>query len=127
MPPESKIKRLYYSIGDVCEMLKIDAHVLRFWETEFKELSPKKNRGGKRIYRDADIDVIRTIMELLYERKYTIEGARQVLKNGKLTANVSNGIESETQETSDVDMRQLRKDLVELKKLIDNYIKKSSR
>ena len=73
------IKKLYYSISEVSEMLGVEAHVLRYWETEFRELAPKKNRAGRRIYRKRDIETVRRIKHLLKEKKYTIDGARQVL------------------------------------------------
>lgn len=74
------VPKLYYSIGEVSELTGVEPHTLRYWEVEFKELSPRKNRGGKRLYRDADIQVIQVIKQLLYQRKYTIEGARRWLK-----------------------------------------------
>lgn len=73
------IKKLYYSIGEVSEMTDLEQHVLRYWESEFDQLRPRKNRAGRRIYTDEDIEVVRRIHHLLKEEKYTIEGARQVL------------------------------------------------
>ncbi len=73
------IKKLYYSIGEVAEMTGLEAHVLRYWETEFEELAPRKNRAGRRIYTEEDIAMVRRIQRLLKDEKYTIEGARQVL------------------------------------------------
>ncbi|MBT8400013.1 MAG: MerR family transcriptional regulator [Rhodothermia bacterium] len=75
----SDIKKLYYSIGEVADMLEVEAHVLRYWETEFRQLKPRKNRAGRRTYRQADIDLLLVIKRLLKGDKYTIEGARQVL------------------------------------------------
>ncbi len=76
------IEKLYYSIGEVSELLSVEAHVLRYWESEFKVLSPKKNRAGRRIYRKSDIKMIERIKYLLKEQKYTIEGARKSLQEG---------------------------------------------
>jgi len=76
-----EIQKLYYSIGDVCRIVGLDAHVLRYWETEFPELAPRKNRGGKRVYTRADIEMALRIKELLYDERYTIEGARRRLKS----------------------------------------------
>ena len=73
------IQKLYYSIGEVSEMTGLDQHVLRYWEGEFEELRPKKNRGGRRVYTREDLDVVNRIQRLLRDDKYTIEGARQVL------------------------------------------------
>ena len=81
-----QIKKLYYSIGEVSKMTELKAYVLRYWETEFKQLKPPKNRSGNRTYRQSDIDLILYIKDLLYTKKYTIEGARYQLaaeKDGK--------------------------------------------
>ena len=74
-----KIKKLYYSIGDVSEITNLKQYVLRYWETEFSFLNPKKNSAGNRIYIDKDIQIIKEIQSLLYERKFTIKGANQFL------------------------------------------------
>ena len=71
-----QIKKLYYSIGEVSRMTDLKAYVLRYWETEFKQLKPPKNRAGNRTYRQSDIDLILFIKDLLYNKKFTIEGAR---------------------------------------------------
>ena len=81
-----QIKKLYYSIGEVSKMMDLKAYVLRYWETEFKQLKPPKNRAGNRTYRQSDIDLILYIKDLLYTKKFTIEGARHQLameKDGK--------------------------------------------
>ncbi len=80
MPAEG-IKKLYYSIGEVSQITSLEQHVLRYWETEFQELNPQKNRAGRRIYTRSDIDFINRIKTLLKEEKYTIEGARNALVN----------------------------------------------
>ncbi|MFC1563205.1 MerR family transcriptional regulator [candidate division KSB1 bacterium] len=74
------VKKLYYSISEISEMIGLKQYVLRYWETEFPELKPQKNRAGNRIYKEKDIKLINRIMELLYNHKYTIEGAKQKLK-----------------------------------------------
>tara|TARA_B100000287_G_scaffold356547_1_gene347504 strand:- start:16 stop:351 length:336 start_codon:yes stop_codon:yes gene_type:complete len=78
---KSGIKKLYYSIGEVSKMVSLKSYVLRYWETEFKQLSPPKNRAGNRTYRQKDIDIILKIKDLLYDKKYTIEGARYMLSS----------------------------------------------
>ena len=75
-----KVKKLYYSIGEVSQMTNLKAYVLRYWETEFSQLKPPKNRSGNRTYRQKDIEIILNIKDLLYAKKFTIEGARSVLK-----------------------------------------------
>ncbi|HMB92659.1 MAG TPA: MerR family transcriptional regulator [Rhodothermales bacterium] len=74
------IKKLYYSIGEVSEETGLDAHVLRYWQTEFEQLEPRKNRAGRRVYTEEDIAIVRRIQHLLRVEKYTIEGARQALE-----------------------------------------------
>lgn len=76
---EEGIKKLYYSIGEVSEMTDLEQHVLRYWESEFDQLKPRKNRAGRRVYTDEDIKMVQRVQQLLKEDKYTIEGARQVL------------------------------------------------
>jgi DNA-binding transcriptional MerR regulator len=78
-----KIKKLYYSISEVSESTGLAPHVLRYWETEFPELQPKKNRAGNRVYTDEDMEVLDRIQRLLREDKYTLEGARQALKRAE--------------------------------------------
>jgi DNA-binding transcriptional MerR regulator len=74
--PESK---LYRSISEVSEMLDVKPHVLRYWETQFSMLRPKKNRAGNRMYRPEEVRMLLRIKDLLYDRKYTIAGARRTL------------------------------------------------
>ncbi len=74
------IKKLYYSISEVSKMTSVKPYVLRYWEGEFSELRPSKNRAGKRIYRSSDIDIVLLIKKLLYTDKFTIEGAKRKLK-----------------------------------------------
>ena len=75
----NSIKKLYYSIGEVSKITELKQYVLRYWETEFKQLSPVKNKAGNRTYRQKDIDMILKIKDLLYNQKFTIDGARHVL------------------------------------------------
>ncbi len=76
---KSEIKKLYYSIGEVSKMVNLKSYVLRYWETEFKQLNPPKNRAGNRTYRKKDIEIIIKIKDLLYNKKYTIDGARSMM------------------------------------------------
>jgi DNA-binding transcriptional MerR regulator len=75
------IKKLYYSISEVSKITEIEQYVLRYWETEFEQLRPQKNRAGNRIYTNKDIQVILQIKNLLRDKKYTIEGAKKILEN----------------------------------------------
>ena len=72
--------KLYFKVGEVSDILNVPAYVLRFWETEFKRISPKRTSSGQRLYRKSDIELILKIKYLLYEKKFTIEGAKQQLK-----------------------------------------------
>ncbi|MDX9760273.1 MAG: MerR family transcriptional regulator [Bacteroidota bacterium] len=74
------IKKLYYSISEVSKITNLEQYVLRYWESEFDELKPAKNRAGNRIYTNKDIQLILFIKKLLRDERYTIEGAKQVLK-----------------------------------------------
>ena len=85
---ESIVKKAYYSIGEVCDLTGLKPHVLRYWETQFDVLRLTKNRAGNRVFRPKDIELVLLVKNLLYEQKYTIEGANQKLlemrKEGKL-------------------------------------------
>jgi DNA-binding transcriptional MerR regulator len=74
-------KKVYYSIGEVCDLTGLKPHVLRYWETQFEVLNPTKNRAGNRVYRTKDIELVLLVKHLLYEQKYTIEGANQRLND----------------------------------------------
>ncbi|MGA1994148.1 MAG: MerR family transcriptional regulator [Bryobacteraceae bacterium] len=71
--------KLYFKIGEVSDLLGVEPYVLRYWETEFTVLSPKKSGTGHRLYRRKDVELLLRIKHLLYEKKFTIEGARQFL------------------------------------------------
>ena len=84
-----QIKKLYYSIGEVSKLTNLKSYVLRYWETEFRQLSPPKNRAGNRTYRQKDIDTILLIKDLLYNKKFTIKGARTQMNSGEPLDEVS--------------------------------------
>ena len=67
----------FYSIGEVCDLTDLKPHVLRYWESQFRFLSPAKNRAGNRVYKSKEVELIMLVKNLLYTEKYTIEGARQ--------------------------------------------------
>lgn len=71
--------KLYFRIGEVSKLLDVEPYVVRFWETEFPGLSPKKSDTGQRLFRRKDVDLLLKIKHLLYDKKFTIEGARQAL------------------------------------------------
>jgi DNA-binding transcriptional MerR regulator len=75
--------RLYYSISEVSDLVGVKPHVLRYWESQFKMLRPKKGRGGARMYRKRDIEVLFEIKQLLYDQRFTIAGARRRILDGR--------------------------------------------
>ncbi len=75
-----KASKLYFSIGEVSKKIGVEAYVLRYWESEFHQLRPRKNSSGRRIYTKDDMKLLRQIYDLLRVRKYTLEGARQALQ-----------------------------------------------
>jgi DNA-binding transcriptional MerR regulator len=78
--------KLYFRIGEVSRLLGVEPYVLRYWETEFPSLSPKKSDTGHRLYRRKDVEQLLEIKELLYAKRFTIEGARQTLSSNKKVA-----------------------------------------
>jgi DNA-binding transcriptional MerR regulator len=73
-------EKLFFRIGEVCDLIKVQPHVLRYWETEFPMLTPQKNRAGQRVYRKKDVEMVMKIRTLLYEEKFTIAGAKKRLQ-----------------------------------------------
>ena len=118
------IKKLYYSISEVSEITGLKQYVLRYWETEFSQLKPGKNRAGNRIYRSHDVDTIMEIKSLLYNRKFTIKGAIQHLKYPSVKSSqliekknilkLSNSIDIQT-------LKDLKQGLNDLIKLVEQF------
>ncbi len=73
-------EKIFFKIGEVCDLVGVQAHVLRYWETEFPMLSPQKNRSGQRTYRRRDVEIAFRIKELLYDELFTIAGAKKKLQ-----------------------------------------------
>ena len=107
------IKKLYYSIGEVSKLVGLKPYVLRYWETEFKQLTPPKNRAGNRTYRQKDIDLILKLKDLLHGKKFTIEGARTVISSK--TSNISNAVTIDRKMIS-----QLKNELQQILQVIKN-------
>lgn len=114
----NSIKKLYYSISEVSKITGLKQYVLRFWETEFEQLKPAKNRAGNRIYRLSEIKLIFLIKKLLYEDKYTIEGARQKLKT--LMPIKPSQLDMPFPENQNDVIRSLKQDLQELLDILDD-------
>ena len=117
------LKKLYYSISEVSKLTDLEQYILRYWETEFEQLKPSKNRAGNRIYTNKDIKMILLIKKLLREEKYTIEGAKKILSDPTEIKNISQVNKSqvisklvEKQITNE--SRDLKRDLIELKNFL---------
>ena len=145
------MKKLYYSISEVSKITDLEQYVLRYWETEFEQLKPAKNLAGNRIYTNKDIKLIFQIKKLLREEKYTIEGAKKLLKhytekeeeetpqtkleiyrNKPTSKQISNKIRGElslfndntevNKEESSENTKVLKKELIELKSFLSNLL-----
>lgn len=131
------IKKLYYSISEVSKITEVEQYVLRYWETEFDQLKPQKNRAGNRAYTNKDIQIILLIKSLLRDKKYTIEGAKAVItdygkndtfdfssddKNGFIASHkdVNSSIQNK-QEDKSLDVK---KDLLEIKSFLEILLTK---
>ena len=110
------LKKLYYSIREVSELASVEAHVLRFWEKEFSLLRPRRGRSGNRTYKERDIKIILAIKDLLYNQKYTTQGAVERLKQNRQMWE-DQSLEEAIQ-ASKSDLEQLREMLLELRILV---------
>ena len=101
----------FYSIGEVCALTDLKPHVLRYWESQFRFLSPAKNRSGNRVYQRREVDLIMLVKHLLYDEKYTIEGARQKVdehrKSGDLRVVARGALAVEALEALEADLKDL--------------------
>ncbi len=110
--------KLYYSITEVSELTGVKPHVLRYWETEFKALKPKKNRAGNRTYRSSDIKLVLLIKKLLYEEGFTIAGAKKKLVGSKSAADKVK-VPAPRGKRARI-IQGLKKDLLEMQKILDS-------
>jgi DNA-binding transcriptional MerR regulator len=103
--------REYYSISEVCDLVDLKPHVLRYWETQFPVLNPSKNRSGNRVYQRKEIKLIQLVKHLLYDEKYTVEGAKQRLermrRGGELPAATAAALDGQTLALLRADLRRL--------------------
>ena len=116
---QKPVKKLYYSISEVAELTKLEPYVLRYWEKEFPELRPQKNRAGNRTYTEKDIQLVQRIVYLLYEEKYTIPGARQQLKKSKKQDSSQMSLQLSLPETKKM-IGAIRQDVERLLGLLDD-------
>lgn len=133
------IKKLYYSISEVSKITDLEQYVLRYWESEFEQLKPQKNRAGNRVYTNKDIQLILHIKQLLRDERYTIEGAKQVLHTWESTEEnlqqdlfggdtsagkpADSGADIQTKKITDPKLRQ---DLFEVKTALEEILLKFS-
>ncbi|HEU4724098.1 MAG TPA: MerR family transcriptional regulator [Candidatus Eisenbacteria bacterium] len=105
--------KLYYSISEVSDLVGVKPHVLRYWETQFKMLRPRKGRGGARMYRKRDVEALFDIKQLLYDQRFTIEGAKRKLLDERVSEKDQMGIPFARLDKEEA-IRGLRDDLREL-------------
>jgi DNA-binding transcriptional MerR regulator len=120
------IKKLYYSISEVAKITDLEQYVLRYWESEFEQLKPAKNRAGNRIYTNRDIKLILYIKKLLRDERYTIEGAKQVLKTYSPDTDAGEQLEliDAPKTHAKIKDEQLRDDVLEVKAFLEDLLKK---
>jgi DNA-binding transcriptional MerR regulator len=137
-PPKDPEDRHFYKIGEVCDMTDTQPYVLRFWESEFPQLAPRKNRAGQRVYQKQDVEMVLRIKKLLYEEEYTIAGARKKLEDDGLVATQAPPVAATTRRGSPpvapakrgeasgtherdllMTLRELRKEIRGLKEILD--------
>ena len=109
--------KLFFRIGEVSTMLGLEAYVLRYWETEFPSLSPKKSGTGHRLYRRKDVEMLLKIKHLLYEKRFTIDGARQFLQAESKAAS-SKESKQEQQVLFQDPLSEIRRELAEILKML---------
>lgn len=101
----------YYSIGEVCDMTDLKPHVLRYWESQFRFLSPAKNRSGNRVYQRREVELVLLVKHLLYEEKFTIDGARKKLdqhrRKGELKRVARGALDLQTIASVERELREL--------------------
>ena len=109
--------KLFFRIGEVSSLLGLEPYVLRYWETEFPTLSPKKSSTGHRLFRRKDVELLLKIKHLLYEKRFTIDGARQYLQAEAKMASQKD-VKQEQQDLFLDPMPEIRKELAEILKLL---------
>ena len=109
-------ERIFYKISEVSQITGLEPYVLRYWETEFPLLRPQKSRGGQRVYRENDIETVLKIKEMLYEKGFTIAGARRVLagRNGEPAMSSDRPLSKEV-------IYRLRGELAEILRILSSY------
>jgi DNA-binding transcriptional MerR regulator len=118
------MKKFYYTIGEVSNLLDLKPYVIRFWETEFPQLKPRKDHGRNRQFTEDHIELLRKIKDMLYTQKFTIDGARQKLKQDRKAPEqleidlFANPVQTETHNLPKKDKEMILKELTNIKKKI---------
>lgn len=105
-------EKRYFRIGEVSAITGLESYVLRYWETEFPKIKPARSRSGQRLYKRQDIEIILLIKELLYEKKFTIEGARKYLRQQDKRSKSDD-------QSQPITLEQIRDELLALKDLLN--------
>ena len=124
----NKSKAAFRTIAEVADELGVATHVLRFWETKFSQIKPMKRSGGRRYYRPDDVELVKTIKDFLYEKRYTIEGVQKVLKEKGVKNLVGEEIQKDffaTPEPIDDSSRELIAGVLEELKVLKNDLSHS--
>lgn len=128
------LKKLYYSISEVSRITDVEQYILRYWESEFSVLQPQKNRAGNRVYTNKDIKLILFIKSLLREKKFTVEGAKEILNKFSSLKELHLQLENMTpdaisEKVNKLDLftnpeeTELREELIKLKKTLTELLK----
>ena len=117
-----EFKKLYYSISEVSRITGLEQHVLRYWESQFPELTPAKNRAGNRIYTNKDISLIFEIKRLVREEGFTIDGAKKVLSS-KSNGSSAQAVDDEGEKDSQQNLKQT---LLEVRAFLDDLVQRFS-
>jgi DNA-binding transcriptional MerR regulator len=112
--------KLYFRIGDVSRLVGVKPYVLRYWETEFPSISPKKSGTGQRLYRRKDVELILQIKNLLYEKRYTIEGARKTIEQRGKAAGVAT--QGALFDSTQPDLDMIKRELQEILNLLERDV-----
>lgn len=107
--------KMYYSMSEVCQVTNLEPHVLRFWETEFPQIKPRRREKGHRYYRRKDVEFIVELQDLLHVQRYTIEGARKRLKEENPVENVKVQAKVQVPEETEGVLAGIRSELVSLR------------
>ena len=109
--------KAYRTIGEISELFKIQPHILRFWEKSFNQIKPIKRKGGRRLYSEEDIKIIRTIKKLINEEGYTVKGVKKYLSKNKLDKIKNDGV-IKISEDLDIKLNQINKYLTKARNIL---------